>query len=181
MAKPPKLPPVKLGFKNPAPEVRADPRHLRVIHDGNVQNETDLFRRAKAEDRSAEDLVREAAAATPTKLGLPTAWGDRDAPVRLRGKDAIVLANGKEVAAYAFGGVNVCGECRYFDIKNGRTEIIKQKFGERLVREQEWQLKHLGVPADSLALCGASGGELAVTVISKSCDQFRPTGTRRGR
>lgn len=158
-------------------------RHLQVAGQGPARrfkgggqpNETDLFRHAQAEAKSPSELLEIAARATPRKLGLPTTWGDRDKPVR--GPDAqVVLPDGREVESYGFGGHRVCGECRYFDIENGRKEIIQQQFAERLVREQEWQLKHLGVPADSLALCGASGGELAVTVVSKCCDQFRARG-----
>ncbi len=152
---------------------------MRGVKGGQAPNESDLFRRASAENRSADELLEIAARATPQKMGLPTTWGDRDAPVR--GPDAkVVLPDGEQVRSYGFGGHRVCGECNYFDVENGRKEIIKQRFGERLVREQEWQLKHLGVPPDSLALCGASGGELAVTVVSKCCDQFRSRGSRRG-
>lgn len=150
---------------------------MRRLKGGRAPNETDPFRRAKSEGRSADELLELAKRATPHKLGLKTTWGDRDNPVR--GPDAsVVLADSREVGAYGFGGHRVCGECRYFDVENGRREIIKQRFGERLVQEQEWQLKHLGVPVDSLGLCGASDGELAVTVVSKSCEQFRSRGFR---
>ena len=148
---------------------------MRRLKGGQAANETDLFRRAASEGRSADELLELAKRATPHKLGLATTWGARDNPVR--GPDAsVVLPDGREVAAYGFGGHRVCGECRYFDVENGRKENIKQRFGERLVQEQEWQLKHRGVPVDSLALCGASGGELAVTVVSKSCEHFRSRG-----
>lgn len=146
---------------------------------GRAPNETDAFRAAEAQGLTAEELLGEAARSRPMKLGLPTTWGDRDKPVR--GPDAkVIIANSREVDSYGFGGHPVCGQCRYMDLDNGRKEIIKQRFGERLVREQEWQMKHLGVPPDSLGLCGAGGGELAVTIVSKACDQFRPRGSRRG-
>ena len=134
---------------------------MRGVKGGRAPNESDLFRRADAEARTPDELLDIAARATPQKMGLPTTWGDRDAPVR--GPDAkVIAANGEQVRSYGFGGHSVCGECKYFDVENGRAEIIKQRFAERLVREQEWQMKHLGVPADSLALCGAGGGELVV-------------------
>jgi len=137
------------------------------------------FRRAQAEGRDADAMLEDAKRARPHKMGLPTTWGDRDNPVR--GPDAkVIVADDKEVASYGFGGHRVCGECKYIDLENGRREIIKQRFGERLVREQEWQLKHLGVPPDALGLCGAGDGEMATTVVSKACDQFRPRGSRRG-
>jgi hypothetical protein len=151
-----------------------------VTKGGRAPNETDLFRRAKAEGRSTDELLDEAARARPQKLGLPTVWGDRDKPV-LRGKDTrVVLPDGKEVMSYGFGGHAVCGECRYFDIDAGRQKIIDERFAERLVNDQEWQLKHLGVPVDSVGLCGAGGGELATTTVSKACDQYRPRGSRGG-
>lgn len=152
---------------------------MRGVKGGRARNETDAFRDAQGEGRSHEELLEIAKRARPTKMGLPTTWGDRDNPVR--GPDArVIVASDREVASYGFGGHQVCGECRYMDIVNGRKEIIRQRFGERLVREQEWQLKHLGVPADSLGLCGAAGGEMATTIVSKACDQFRPRGSRRG-
>jgi hypothetical protein len=67
-----------------------------------------------------------------------------------------------------------CGSCRFFDLENGRKEIVRQKFGEKVVREYEWKLRHLGADPDAIGLCGASGGEVATTFVSASCDQYRP-------
>jgi hypothetical protein len=70
----------------------------------------------------------------------------------------------------------ICGFCRYFDLENGRKEIVRQRFAERLVYDEQWKLRHLGAPVDTLGLCGASNGEVATSFVSKGCDQFRAKG-----
>ena len=42
------------------------------------------------------------------------------------------------------------------------------------------RIEILGVPVDAVGLCGAAGGEMATTTVSKACDQFRPRGSRGG-
>lgn len=104
---------------------------------------------------------------------LPTHWRDQAGQTHLAGRPTSVIApSGGDVRAFGGQHYDTCGHCRYFDLESGRKEILRQKFGEKLVNEYEWKLKYLG-PLDSVGLCGASGGELAVTHLSKSCDQFR--------
>ena len=99
----------------------------------------------------------------------------------MRGRESrIVTPNANEVDIYADPQAATCGSCCYFDVENGRKLIIEQQFAERLVREQEWQLKHLAVPVEMVGVCGQSNGELAVTLVSRSCDQYRPQSGRAG-
>jgi hypothetical protein len=93
----------------------------------------------------------------------------------LRGRDArIVAPSDQEVADFAVSQRRTtCGSCKHFDLENGREEIIRQRFAERLVLEEKWQLKHLGAPIEAIGLCGASGGEMATTFLSMACDQYR--------
>jgi hypothetical protein len=104
---------------------------------------------------------------------LPTQWRDKAGATHLAGKPTPVIApTGEDVVAFSGTQLNTCGHCRYFDLESGRKEILRQRFGEKLVSEYEWKLRYLG-PLDSVGLCGASGGELAVTHLSRACDQFR--------
>ncbi len=111
----------------------------------------------------------------PKELGVPVHWEDAAGKTHLRGRDArVVAASPQEVADFAEPPTTVCGDCKHFDLETGRREMARQRFAERIVRDEGWQMKHLGAPPDALGLCGASGGETATSFASKSCDQYRP-------
>lgn len=79
---------------------------------------------------------------------------------------------------------DVCGECRYFELIHGQRLMKATRFVERLVREENWQTKHLCSPLNELGVCGAyssgrSGSSEQITgKMHKACDQFRQS---RGR
>jgi len=153
-------------------------KHLTVIKGGRAEdqqkpNETDLIKNATA---TAEDLEHEYRTSTPMKFGLPTTWKNSDGSVNIPGpRSDLVVPTPREVQSYGEDiPRQVCGHCKYFDLEKGRVEIAKQRFLERVVRDEKWKLKHLGGPPDALGLCGASGGEKATFYVSKACDQFRP-------
>ena len=72
-----------------------------------------------------------------------------------------------------------CGQCKYFEHRHGQAEMKAQKFVERLVREDNWQTKHLVSPLNELGICGAhsagtgSEDQMLTGTMHKSCDQFR--------
>lgn len=106
---------------------------------------------------------------TPITTNLPTTWHDAAGKTHLRGAGTqVVPANADDIKNYGFAPTRVCGTCKHFNLRNGREEIAKQKFAHRLVRENQWQMHHLGVPLDQLGLCGQSNGELATTSISNA-------------
>ncbi len=134
---------------------------------------TDPFKNAST---PLEQLRHEYANAQP-ESGLPVSFRDGDGRTHLRGSNAKVVApDGNEVKIFSDPRAQVCGNCKYFDLESGRREIIRQRFAEQLVKEYEWKIHHLGAPVDAIALCGASGGTLAITFVSRACDQFRPRG-----
>lgn len=152
---------------------RKDPRkrteaskHLRVVSN-----------RALEENKSVETLERENAGAHVTEGGIPVMWGN-SAGQKVRGKEAQIQTPSSQEQAMTATTRTTCSGCEYFDIKNGRKEIVKQQFAEKLVLEYEWALRHIGGSVDHLALCGRSNGELCVTSMSPACDGFRE---RRGR
>jgi len=113
---------------------------------------------------------------------LPTTWIDgTNRKRRMQGPEApVVMPSEDEVTRYgpvadAFAELRVCGACRFFDHQGGREEIARQRFLERLVREEEWKLAHLGAPPDDLGLCGQSNGELVTSKMAAAhtCDMFR--------
>lgn len=113
-----------------------------------------------------------------TQLGLPVQWQDgerRHLPVAGRPAQ-VVGATAQEVENFAQAAHRTCGSCRYFDLKVGQTEMVKQRFGERLVLEQDWMLHHLGAPVDHMGMCKASGGTMVTSTVTNadSCDQYRP-------
>ena len=75
---------------------------------------------------------------------------------------------------------HVCGSCRSFSLAEGQRLMEAQRFVERLVREQEWQARHLASPLNALGICGnglsGAPGEHAMITgrITKACDAFRP-------
>ena len=76
---------------------------------------------------------------------------------------------------------NTCGQCKYFEHAHGQAEMRAQRFAERLVREDNWQVKHLISPLNELGVCGAhsagtgSEDQTLTGTMHKACDQFRPT------
>jgi hypothetical protein len=85
-----------------------------------------------------------------------------------------------EELAHALRTNRVCGECSYLALAHGQKLMVAQKFVERLVREESWQVKHLASPLNDLGVCGAhtSGAagenETITGRMHMACDQFRP-------
>ena len=143
------------------------------------KDEKTAFEHAEQTGPSKEQLAHEYGPALDHQglepASLPSVWKDGVTGQETRGRPLHVLQpDEEEVRAFSNPRANVCGACKYFDLENGRKEIVRQRFGEKLVREFEWKLRHLGASPDAIGLCGASGGETAVSFVSKSCDQFRP-------
>lgn len=136
---------------------------------------TDLVRRALHRNRDHEDLQAEAASATPHKMGLPTTWSNGDQTVT--GK---VLAPSK-ADMKLIEPVTTCGSCRYFNIKRGQEQMVREQFADRLVNEDGWALRHLGAPVDHLGLCEQSGGSMLTSTVSKACEHYRARTGRTGR
>lgn len=149
--------------KDPAKRKRAD-RHLKLVQEQVAKT-----------DKSIEDLERENNNAEILEGGIPVVWGTKGMNQKIRGRHASIKTPGSdEQATFQRKNVLTCSACEHFDIKKGRTEIIRQNFARRLVLEQEWALRHLGAGLDHLGLCGQSNGELAVTTMSPACDNFTP-------
>lgn len=146
-------------------------------------SDSDPFKHAQAAGVELEQLQQIATDAQPTKFGIPTTWREADGPIVRQGPMAqVVGATPQDVRQYIDDAPKAtCGSCRYFDLELGRKKIIEERFAEKLVHEHGWKMHHLSVPPDSIGLCGASGGQMATTIISKSCDQYRPFSTRAGR
>ena len=131
-------------------------------------------------ETSHEDLKQRYDGAVGAPLGMPVDWKDGGTG-KTHLRTMIAAPNDRERAVFGSQRAEVCGHCKYFDLEGGRKEIMRQRFAEKLVKDYEWKVKHLGAPPDAIALCGASasggGGELlAVTFVSASCDQFRRKG-----
>lgn len=104
----------------------------------------------------------------PNVGGLPVSWHQGSNPNPVTVSEAQVNAFKQQADGFT------CGNCKFFDLKTGQKEMVKQRFADRLVRDEKWKLHHLGTPLAWTGLCGASNGELATSVVSKACDQFRP-------
>jgi hypothetical protein len=129
-----------------------------------------------------EEKTRDAlehAKGNTTRMGLPLEWVDGASGRAYKGGSVpLHRPSPGDIQNYAEAPRTVCGNCKHFELEHGRREIARQRFAERLVHEEEWQLQHLGVPLDHVGLCGMSNGEMAVTIISPGCDQWRD---RKGR
>jgi len=130
--------------------------------------------RVLEQNKSREELLAEDATATRTHLGVPVNWlnNGKKASSSLAG---VVGPSGEEMHSYANPPKRVCGTCKKFNIESGRKAIMQQRFGERLVREQDWGLRHLGVPMDHLGMCDESGGTMVTCSISNAdnCAAYR--------
>lgn len=115
-------------------------------------------------------------------MGMPTTWRDGQGRHHLPGAPAevapIVPPSEHEIDHYSGKVKDICGTCKYFELKKGQNKMVEEQFLERLVNDERWQLHHMGAPLEYVGICGASGGEMATTFVSKSCDQYRPKGRR---
>ena len=79
----------------------------------------------------------------------------------------------------AIASGKVCGECKYFSLREGQRLIEGQQFLSVLVQDHRWQKHHLGAPPETLGDCGAhrsgsSGDETMLTgPLHVACDQWR--------
>ncbi len=129
------------------------------------KNETDLLREATV---SKEQLTHDfRGVQAESSLPIMNSDGARISSAQVR------APNRRELQIYADGTVKTCGSCKHFDVETGRKKMIEQRFPERLVREQDWKLRHLGAKLDELGLCGMSGGTMVTSFMAKSCDQYK--------
>lgn len=112
----------------------------------------------------------------PMRAGIPVTFVDDygNPTTQMRGRDAQVVGiTAKDVENYASAPSRVCGECRHFQLQAGRREIVKQKFLQRLVLEEEWKIRHLGAPADHLGICGQQPSLVTSTIADAgTCNGF---------
>ena len=141
---------------------------MAIKGDNSKPNEG--FERAAVEGPDREQLEAEFARAVQPQ-GLPTTI--RSGPHAVQTTTTVVRPSVNDVLVFGDRGALTCGSCKYFDLENGRKEIVRQRFGEKVVKDYEWKLRHLGADVDAIGLCGASGGEMATSFVSKACDQYR--------
>lgn len=97
------------------------------------------------------------------------------------GQEMKVTGSVPDELAHAIATNRVCGECKYFEIAQGQKLMKAQQFIERLVREENWQVKYLASPLNDIGLCGAhssgrAGSEETITGrMHAACDQYRPS------
>jgi hypothetical protein len=111
--------------------------------------------------------------------GLPVQFvDDHMMPTqRLFGKRAPIVAGAtaRDVENFARAPTRVCGTCRHFQLQEGRKEIAKQRFLERIVLEDKWKMQHLGAPPDHLGICGQKPSMATSTVSNAgNCNGYQP-------
>lgn len=145
---------------------------------GKVAEETEQ-RAASSSAGDLDDKLHDSL--QPLQVGLPVTFVDDygNPKVRLPGAPSIIRsATQGDIENYAEAPTRVCGTCRHFQLKEGRQEIVKQKFLQRLVLEQEWKIGHLGAPADHLGVCGQNPAMVTSTIANAGtcpayCDRRR--------
>lgn len=109
---------------------------------------------------------------------LPTLYRTVDGKALRADQPLVKTPDRRDIETY--GEVyDVCGTCKYFELAEGQERMRAQKFFERLIRENHWQLRHLAAPENEIGICGAhdSGGGNDQTITAKmhkACDQYRP-------
>lgn len=115
----------------------------------------------------------------PTSLPVEWHGGGRKEEPDAMSASQVIIPGEAEMAAIHMEG-KLCGNCKYFELSHGQTLMRQQRFVERLVREENWQVKHLCSPGNQLGVCGAhhSGSAdadaMMTGVLHKGCDQWRP-------
>ncbi len=110
---------------------------------------------------------------------MPTVWRGKDGSA-IRAQSPVVHPDEMSAAERDMltTTYNTCGQCKFFELAEGQAQIVAQQFVERLVREENWQAKHLASPLNQLGMCGAyssgSGGDQMLTgTMVKCCEQWR--------
>lgn len=99
-----------------------------------------------------------------------------DVPDPYSGRQRFVFApkpNEVRIFGEAQERARICGQCRFFDHKEGQRRLIGEKKLLEIVHDQGWRKEHLGAPAEQMGVCGAGDGSMAVGPHSRACDQFR--------
>jgi hypothetical protein len=111
---------------------------------------------------------------------LPTVWRGKGGQA-VRSQTPVVHPDemAPEERALLTETYDTCGTCKYFELAQGQAQIKSQKLLQRLVREENWQVKHLCSPVNELGICGAHdsgrGGDQTLTgTMHRACDQYRP-------
>lgn len=128
------------------------------------KNETDILAH---QQKPIEQLDAEHANDAPGG-SIPVVWKDGYTGQKTSGRPLIAPPNAEEIGELASGRVNTCGLCRFYNLAEGRKQIAKQRIGERLVREEQWKLHHLG-DIESLAICDQRPN-MMVSYVSKACE-----------
>lgn len=107
---------------------------------------------------------------------VPIASGNNN--LSLKGRVVIDGVSQEEVD-YIRKTSRVCGECKFFDLRRGQELIQKNRFIERIQREEGWDPRFLGSPPHMLGVCRAHGGssvkaagECITGLFHRACDQF---------
>ena len=111
---------------------------------------------------------------------MPTGWRGKDGSA-IRTKSPVVHPDDMSAAEMEMLATtyNTCGQCKYFEMAEGKAQIIAQRFLERLVLEDNWQIKHLAAPLNTLGMCGehssgAGGDQMLTGTMVKACDHYVP-------
>ncbi len=114
---------------------------------------------------------------------VPVVWRTPDGKAAITSRSPIIPPDENEMKMLQEQAHNVCGTCKYFEHAHGQQQIKAQQFVERLVKEENWQTKHLVSPLNELGICGAhdsgSNAEQMITgTMHKACDQYGPSNNR---
>lgn len=127
-----------------------------------------IMLRVLSDNKSHAEVVHEASQMQAKSLGLPVNWSNNGAAPVSQTTAAIVGPDGNALGAFGASPNRVCGECKKFNLERGRKEMMAQRFAERLVRDDRWQLHHLGVPMDHIGMCEESGGTMVTCSVSNA-------------
>lgn len=84
----------------------------------------------------------------------------------------------RDIEQYSNAGIHTtCASCAKFRHRAGQEQMRRERFLERLVRENEWKLHHLGAPPESFGLC-AETSDTITSMYSRACEHYRPSNGR---
>lgn len=89
--------------------------------------------------------------------------------------DLLFIPTAQDVKLYGDVSLTVgkCGQCKFFRLQEGQKAIKAQRFLDQLVHDAEWQVQHLGAPAETLGLCTQRDGSTLTAKSNPSCVHFK--------
>lgn len=105
---------------------------------------------------------------------LPVTWKANGK--EYAGRPLIAQATKAEEKLFTRADPKTCADCRHFRLEDGQNAMKKQRFLERIVREEQWKTKYMGSSPETFGFCNRS--DALASMFAPACDQYKPANGR---